>query len=630
MSDMGPMWPVFPAIIGTGWYWIVGGDPQVSIFLCNSPVALSFSIRSAWIWISLRSVDFEVPAHSRPWTFPGSEIWVDFVNMDGDVVDTLDPELYGLFQDPGCGVADGDSTGYECDLLEGFPILGVDYLQPDALVMHGLGVTPWDIDNINMPGRHEHLGVPFYGNDYYQGDAGTDLTEMMDFDLPTRIDPGEYTFNVYTHGYVMRRSFPFQIPQFGHADIEADLIQGGQIRVCIDFFHEGIETAFNGFIRVEVFNEDEELVGASIYGQAEPNPYTKTGLGGAYLPYVPMTDWLLASLGGNTETGAPEAAEGSGLGDLNGNGVIDVDESGRQRGDEIDAFALLPLGQTWANYEDTDSQPGTSQDPLDANRNLLPPYRVTCFDVYGFHDYYGNPARTWAGGWPTTDGAHQDDYGLMGSVDIPGWEGSGGGLYSVKVWAFDPTGPDWIFNTVAPIDDWRMYQMQFELTNIEVPWGGSITLASHMHNMAQLKGTVRWLDMFGNLRALPWAQISADPGPGTDDYPAYAAGLGPVGALAPDSAGTYIMWVPAGAHDVSVSTSTASQVWSSSAPTSQAEYTAVVSDGWIGGGDSQLSASGVPVPEIPAFMAPLGLFAALAASIWLLRRKTVNAPLLMK
>jgi hypothetical protein len=38
----------------------------------------------------------------------------------------------------------------------------------------------------------------------------------------------------------------------------------------------------------------------------------------------------------------------------------------------------------------------------------------------------------------------------------------------------------------------------------------------------------------------------------------------------------------------------------------------------------------VPVPEVPAFAAPLALFAVLAASVWLLRKKNYNIPVLMK
>jgi hypothetical protein len=166
--------------------------------------------------------------------------------------------------------------------------------------------------------------------------------------------------------------------------------------------------------------------------------------------------------------------------------------------------------------------------------------------------------------------------------------------------------------------------------NVEVPWGGANSLFISMSNMASLRGTVRWFDMFGNLRALPWAQITASPGPDTDAIPAYSAGYGALGAGPSDPAGAYIMWVPTGSHDVSVSTSEAPQVWSSSAPTSNMDYTAVITAGGVQDTPTQLGQSGTPVPEVPSFAAPLALFAALAASVWLLRKRTLNVPVLMK
>jgi len=259
--------------------------------------------------------------------------------------------------------------------------------------------------------------------------------------------------------------------------------------------------------------------------------------------------------------------------------------------------------------------------------------------VYGFYWYHGDAARTWAGGWPTNNGWNTAgfpnywvgdnwDYGLKGTVDIPGWEGSGGGLYSVKVWAFDGLGPDGVYGPVGGVqDDWRMYSMGWDLTDVAVPWGGSVELFMHMNNMASLRGTIRYFDMFGNLRPLPWAQISASPGPATDNYPAYSSGNGGLGSTASDPSGAFIMWLPAGSHDVSVSTSEAPQVW---APGGNDGYTIVVSDGWVSNNDSQLSASGTPIPELPAFLVPLSLFAALAASAWLLRKSNYNVPVLMK
>jgi hypothetical protein len=597
MSDMGIP---YEGVQGTGWYNILGGNPQVSVFLCNSPTSLSFKIVNAWIWISLRSVDFEVPAHSRPWTFPGAEIWVNFKDTTTDeVMASLDPTIYGLFQDPGVVLG----NGFE---IPG----GIDD-----------GYTPFDIDNVNEAGKHEHLAVNFYGIDYCQ--PGIIFGGLPPFRclLPalrsTRLDPGEYSFEAYTHGYVMRRSFPMQVPLSGMADIEADLIQGGQIRVIVNFKHEAVATDFNGFIRVEVFNADNEMVGASIYGQAQPNRYTMAGDGGAYLAFDPITDHMLVP--------GPAAATG-----LDTDPVLYPSSTLPGVNDRQRAFYSMTIygipASTWAHWD--------IMTPSDANRFLVPAGGAQSIDVYGFYWYVGGPTRTWAGGWPTTDGYNnlQSDYGLKGSNDIPLWAGSGGGLYTVKVWAFDPYGPDGYWNDEDDLlgagDDWRMYQMAWPLENVEVPWGGAAALFVTMNNLASLRGTVRWFDMFGNLRALPWAQTSASPGPAFDQIPAYSAGYGLTGDSA--SAGSYIMWLPAGTHDISITTSEAPGVWSSSAPTSNAEYTVLVSDGWVGGGDSQLSGSGTPVPELPSFIAPLSLFAALAASVWLLRKRTLNAPILMK
>ena len=651
MSDMGEP-PL--GIAGTGWYNIVGGDPQVSVFLCNSPQLLSFSIVNAWLWISLRSVDFQVPAHSRPWTFPASVIYVEFLNEAGEQADVLDPSVYGLIQDAGrtnafvAGTA-GIPAG------TGFPIVGA--------AVASRGVSPFDVDNINAPGQHEHIGVRYYGTDFTAW-YGIPLFRALIGLRPTRLPAGAYTYAAHTHGYVQRNSFPVQVPSAGGADIEADLIQGGQIRVVMNFNHEGVATNFNGFVRVEVFNANEELVGASIYGQAEPNLYTSIGMpSGGYRTY----DWIVDA--GFIGRGCPGPAQGAGFGfdpvaGWNGLGAAVpygianpggpwavFPSSSRGQRAVISGYyfynvpnTLLPValqppvavpptapavnGQLWRGWD--------NMDPSDANRLALAAGNAQAFDIYGFYWYYGGPARTWAGGWPTTDGFRSGmwngawDSGIKGTVDIPGWEGSGGGLYSVKVWAFDPRGPNGAYEAANPTDDWRMYSMGSELNNIEVPWGGSQELFVTMNNMATLRGTVAWLDMFGNYRPLPWAQITASPGPATDTVPAYSSGIGSVGPGASDPSGAYIMWLPAGTHSVSVSTSEAPQVWSSSAPTQNAEYTVVVSDGWVGGGDTRLGTSGTAIPEVPAFMAPLALIAALAASVWLLRRRNLNIPVWIK
>jgi hypothetical protein len=522
---------------------------------------------------------------------------------------------------------------------------------------------------------HEHLGVWYFGTDYHTYLGDPLLESVFGMGRSTRLPAGEYTYDASTHGYIMRRSFPFQIPQSGAADIEADMIQGGQIRVTVDFWHEGVATAFHGFIYAEAFDAAGNFVGASIYGQAQPNYYTRIANGGGYLEY---NGWPINT--GNPNTGAGTdwmvvqgPAQATGLNSWNASATA-ADEpqavnlqqnAGRNYVDDMHyllnctdgSFPSCSYAQraywAWDKHTDVSSLPATPwfvknfpnmtwagwrgdapmqyTVPFDyyfpGNRVDMAPGNAQSMDMYGFYYYYGNAIRTWAGGWPVPAGgrgAPQVDSGMKGSVDVPGWSGSGAGLYTVKVWAFDSRGPDnkttsaWADDIAGNNhDNWRMYAMGTELKDIQVPWGGAVEVYVPMNNMATLTGTVRWFDMYGNLRPLSWAQVTASPGPSTDTYPAYQTT-------------SYRMWLPAGTHDVSVSTSEAPQVWTSAAPTVNDAYTVVVSDGWAGGGDSQLSTSGTPVPEVPAFAAPLALFAVLAASVWLLRKKSYNIPVLMK
>jgi len=627
MADMGQPWAGLP---GTGWYSPVGGDPQVSVFLCNSPQQISFTIRPAWLELFIRSVDFEVPAHERPWTFPGSELWITFADANGDIQDYLDPTLYGLIQDAGAAYG-----------WNGFDIEGVDYLTPEGQQV-GNGVSPYDFDS-SVPacpwradgpapdlfqtcaGTHSLLKVRYAGSDW------SSLTSWGSYSLyralpssgvrPTRLPPGQYTMDIHTHGYVLRRSFAVQVPAVGGADIPVDLIQGAQVRVIASFKHEGILTDFTGFVRVEVLNENDELVGASVYGQAEPNIFTTTTQGGAYLPVL---EWNLPAMRGWLEQTVDHQdfrlvgpAQAAGFGITDGDsatGLIDSLFPSTSRGQRA-MFSNLyynvpdcpdefnPACQVWASWDYL--HPVNAAEFVDTDTVVA--------DVYGFYWYFGDPARTWAGGWPTTDGWSNSgpqvgwsggawDSGIRGSSDIPNWSGSGGGTYHIKIYAFDYSRQ-------------RMYAMGWPLETT-LQWGGAEDLYVDMNALATLRGTVSWLDMQGNYRYLPWAQISTSPGPG-DNTNAYGI---------PD----YLMWLPAGVHDVSVSTSEAPGVWGGPAE-QDGQYTVVVSDGWVGGSDARLDhTEGVPVPELPGFLVPFGLLAALAASVWLLRKRNLNTPLLMK
>jgi hypothetical protein len=145
--------------LGRGIYYIRSGEPFTgSIALCNSPSGLSFRVRPITMTLALRSIDSEIPSHERPWTFPGAEIWVDFLDSSGSVVASIDPTefgaVYGLVQD------------------------------------NGFITSPWDVDMVHPAGEHSQLRVTWAGlNTVPQNVVGYGI-------YPTRLPPGEYNFQI--------------------------------------------------------------------------------------------------------------------------------------------------------------------------------------------------------------------------------------------------------------------------------------------------------------------------------------------------------------------------------------------------------------------------------------------------
>ena len=79
------------------------------------------------------------------------------------------------------------------------------------------GYTPFDVDNKNCPGQHEHIGVWYYGTDYSRSlrqDADADICEAL-LPMLDQVNPSacrRVHLPSYTYGYIMRRSFPMFIP----------------------------------------------------------------------------------------------------------------------------------------------------------------------------------------------------------------------------------------------------------------------------------------------------------------------------------------------------------------------------------------------------------------------------------
>jgi len=533
---------------GHGIYYIRSGEPfTASIALCNSPSSLSFRVRSIQLTLSLRSVDSQIPAHERPWTFPGAEIWVNFIDTNtGNVVASIDPTeyswVYGLVQDNG-------NIGSPYDAEAGIAPAG----EHGLLKMTWTGFNPDPMDVVN---------VGFY---------------------PTTLPPGQYGFQVYTYGYVMPTStttgaafhfYPVQVPDGGSGNIQVDLVQGGMVRVNLTFKDQAEKVPFNGFARVELYDSSNKLVAANIYGQAQPNhcdtPTSTCSVAGNYPDYDPGHDFMHYQTY-STKYPVKEPAEGS-------NDAVTMWDG--QRGYLSNQWYNVP-STTWANW--------VKMDPSDANRLNYDTTASQSFDLYGFHWYYGAPSSRnsgdWANGWETTDGTFQNDYGILGSRDTPQFKG--GGLYTIKVFAFDPYGQDGIFGTA---DDWQSFYAGTAptfaaVTGLEIPWGGGITVGITLNQMGRLSGTATWLDMYGDMSNAPWTTVASG-GTFAPTLSAIDASWG-LGYSEP----AYYMWLPAGVHDVSIAEASASQVF---AP---ASTTVTVSDGWSGTYDQTLVPTGVPVPE---------------------------------
>ena len=265
---------------------------------------------------------------------------------------------------------------------------------------------------------------------------------------------------------------------------------------------------------------------------------------------------------------------------------------------------------TWANWANTDPSianwfdvPAAEQEVIlnqgteNEIHELLEPHAV--LDLFGFYWYYGGAASRniglWANGWVTTDGVKQNDIGIAGSNDIVGMTGAG--PYTLKVWAFDQ------------VEMSSFYADPVTVT--QIPWGGSQTISIEEKQLGRVSGASKWLDMYGNMRNMPWASFTTGDNVASSTSPALTE-WGIPGIDQPDTP-SYFMWLPAGTYDVAVAASGPSQ---SFAPASS---TIVVSDGFAASYDQTLQPTGTPVPEFPA--TAIALLSVLSASIYLLRRR---------
>ena len=251
MSDMGDLFGIHHAGIptpGTGWYIVNQTRADLELIahtnFGTTQFSLSFEMIPCSVEFTLQSIRVQRPTTQAPWTFPGAGIRMFLIDELGRVAGMLDPTLYGLIQDAG-------TTG------------PASFIPPTAFPIAGgqFGVSPFDIDT-GPVGWHGLLQVLFTGVDPGPVPALGGI-------YPTRIPEGKYYVNTATLGYIQRRQDISVLIRAGMGnDLKIDLVQGAQIRVETRFKHEDVATVFNGFVRVEVYNQVGTLVGASIYAGA--------------------------------------------------------------------------------------------------------------------------------------------------------------------------------------------------------------------------------------------------------------------------------------------------------------------------------------------------------------------------
>lgn len=611
MTDMGAPWK---DINGKGWYLVEEEEIQVLPPLEAGGVEVSFHIKPCSMDFALRSVQMQVPPRVVPWTFPGAGITLSIFDELGNMVAILEPSLYGLIQD--AGTTNGTI---------GWPIPGAP--------ANSFGVSPYDNDNVNPAGRHGLLLVRFAGIDW--GINGTIMGPILALSglYPTRIEEGKYSIFASTFGYIQRYDYSVNVVPGVENDLQMDLVQGTQIRVEVDFQHESVPTKFNGFVRVEVYNSQDQLVGASIYGQAQPNYYTLMGVrsGGGYLNYSRTNDFMqILGPAEGTDFGLPNATRLEALntfpsstgnvgdalypanfGFINGQraAISSYIYSSKVHRPIPSGNGAIGALNTWALWP--------SMIRSDANRLSVPAGAIAAFDVFGFNSYYGGPDSRmdglWANGWDTTNGAAHADSGMRGSRDA--LELDGAGNFTVRVWAFDPYGPNGVFDPAGPdgifgtdddytspdpidagLSDFRAYAQTAEVTGLEAPWGGSTIVRVTVEDQPSLIGTVSWIDMYGDQRPLAWAQV-IETSPGSH--------------WASSATGSYRLWLSEGAYSFFVTTIGEEQLWK------PYNFDIVVSRPGVSvSKDVTLTVSGTATPEFTnlAFTAAIPIVALLIMS----------------
>jgi len=252
----------------------------VSITLSGTPIVISNHLyRGVGFNFTVYSIDWEQPRVNRNWVWPGQDIGIGIFSEPGHVYTNdacfwcdLTPGLYGFgaintnpFQEAGTYYEELNGTG-----TNAYNPLG--YGGSAAGVFFGHEVA--GNDGGHMIGLDGSIACYYCSNGAYIGGRMSNTGGMfttghattawkLTYFWPDFIDSGQYSFQGWTYGYIQDKDFSVYATKGQIADIKVNLMIGVNVSIDVLFKKEHLlfPTLYNMSARVRVFDDSGNLVG---------------------------------------------------------------------------------------------------------------------------------------------------------------------------------------------------------------------------------------------------------------------------------------------------------------------------------------------------------------------------------
>jgi hypothetical protein len=254
----------------------------VSVTLSGTPIQISNHLyRGVGFNFTLYSIDWERPRVNRNWVWPGAEIDVAVFDQNLTLYTTWSAINWGgqnsLSQPSDTYYVEADGLGQRVQTGPG--------TYDDALgVFFGHEIS-----------SHSHVGGRMYGWDIFITSSATNTWGLRWY-FADAFDSGQYSFQGWTYGYIQDKDYTVYANKGEIADIKINLLIGVNVTVDILFKKEGLisRTPYDMSARVRVFDDSGMLVGEWMSSEGVFVPTTGNAVGadfsvndGTGLNYLP-------------------------------------------------------------------------------------------------------------------------------------------------------------------------------------------------------------------------------------------------------------------------------------------------------------------------------------------------------